>query len=68
MYKIIFHPDVEHEVQSSYDWYEEQVIGLGDDFLNELEAAYQTIAELPLTWPKFHMDFRRLLLGKFPFR
>lgn len=54
MHKITFHPDVEYEVISSYDWYENQVVGLGDDFLGELKAAYQTIIELPLTWPKFH--------------
>ena len=64
---IIFHPDVALEVKSSYDWYEKQAQGLGEDYLSELESAYETIVELPNTWPKFHRDFRRFLLGKFPF-
>ena len=55
------------EIRASYRWYEEQAIGLGNDFLVELESAYQTIAELPDTWPKFRKGFRRFLLSKFPF-
>ena len=64
---IIFHPDIEYEVKASYDWYQSQAIGLGEDFLNELENAYQTIVELPDAWPKFQVSFRRFLLSKFPF-
>ena len=64
---LAFHPDVAIEVKASYEWYQNQVHGLGDDFLRELESAYQTIVELPDTWPKFNKDYRRFLLGKFPF-
>lgn len=67
MREVIFHPEVEQEVGSSYRWYEKQAAGLGEDFLKELDAACQTIAELPFTWPKFDDDFRRFLLGRFPF-
>ncbi len=67
MADILFHPDIEQEVKDSYEWYEKQAVGLGDDFLTELETAYQTIIELPGTWPKFHTNFRRFLLSKFPF-
>ena len=65
--ELIFHPDVEKEISASYRWYEDQAIGLGDDFLNELETAYQAIMQFPNTWPKFHISFRRYLLSKFPF-
>jgi toxin ParE1/3/4 len=67
MPEIIFHPETEFEVRAAYQWYEAQVPGLGDNFLTELESAYQTIIELPSTWPKFHNSFRRFLLSKFPF-
>ena len=67
MHEVIFHPAVAIEVKASYDWYQSQAEGLGDDFLYELESAYQTIVELPDTWPKFKKDYRRFLLGKFPF-
>ena len=67
MLSIISHPDIEHEVKASYEWYQNQAVGLGDDFLTELEAAYQAIIELPNAWPKFQNGFRRFLLSKFPF-
>ena len=67
MPKVIFHPNIEIEVKSSYEWYQNQADGLGDDFLDELETAYQTIFELPDTWPKFKQHYRRFLLRKFPF-
>jgi len=67
MPKVLFHPDIQHEVKASYAWYQQQAEGLGDDFLVELEAAYDAIIELPHTWPKFQRRFRRFLLNKFPF-
>lgn len=67
MPNLTFHPDVAIEVKTSYEWYQNQAGGLGDDFLHELESAYQTIVELPDTWPKFNKHYRRFLLGKFPF-
>lgn len=65
--KIRFHPDVLDEIKSSYIWYQEQTLGLGDDYLNELESSYQAIIELPDTWPRFANKFRRFLLSKFPY-
>ena len=67
MSQIIFHPDVVNEIRSSYDWYESQAEGLGENLLSELESAYDAIIELPDTWPKFQKGFRRFLLSKFPF-
>ncbi|MFH0725417.1 MAG: type II toxin-antitoxin system RelE/ParE family toxin [Pseudomonadota bacterium] len=40
---------------------------MGDDYITELEFAFQTIAEMPDTWPKFKKDFRRYILSRFPF-
>ena len=67
MSELAFHPDVSSEIKASYDWYQEKVNGLGEDFLNEIESAYQAIVEFPQTWPKFQKGFRRFLLSKFPF-
>ena len=67
MLKLLFHPDVASEIKSSFDWYQEQADGLGDDFITELESAYEAVAELPQTWPRFQRGFRRFLLTKFPF-
>ncbi len=67
MPEIIFHPKVTNEIKSSYEWYQNCVVGLGEDYLSELESAVEAISELPDTWPKFRKGFRRFLLSKFPF-
>ena len=67
MPKIIFHPEISSEIKASYSWYQEQAAGLGDDFIAELEVAYEAITELPETWPKFQKGFRRFLLTRFPY-
>ena len=67
MPKIVFHPEIASEIKASYNWYQEQATGLGDDFIAELEAAYDAITELPETWPKFQKGFRRFLLTRFPY-
>jgi len=67
MSKLIFHPDVAKEIKASYEWYQGQAEGLGDDFLVELESAYEAIMELPNTWPNFSNNRRRFLLSRFPF-
>ncbi len=65
--RLKFHPDISQEIKKSYKWYQKQAIGLGDDFLDELEDAYQVISQLPGTWPLFQKGFRRYLLAHFPF-
>ncbi len=67
MPKLVFHPDTALEIKASYEWYQNQAEGLGDDFLTELESAFDAIAELPNTWPKFTKNCRRFLLSRFPF-
>ena len=67
MLKLVFHPDVSFEIKASYNWYQKQAEGLGEDFINELELAYQAIIEFPETWLPFQKSFRRFLLSKFPF-
>ncbi len=37
---ISFHPDVAEDIKGSYNWYENQLQGLGKRFLDELEDAY----------------------------
>lgn len=64
---IVFHPDVAIEKKASYTWYQNQAVGLGDDFISELESAYHTIQAIPDTWPKFQRGSRRFLLRRFLF-
>lgn len=67
MTNVYFHPEVARDIRESFVWYESQAKGLGDDFINELESAYETIAGLPGVWPLFKKGYRRYILTRFPF-
>jgi plasmid stabilization system protein ParE len=66
MPRLIFHPDVSYKFRESYLWYQEKAEGLGVNFLDELETAYQAILELPNAWPNHTRGFKRYLLTGFP--
>jgi hypothetical protein len=36
---------VELEVEAAFEWYEREQTGLGFEFLNELQAAYQRVVD-----------------------
>jgi toxin ParE1/3/4 len=67
MLKLIFHPDIQHEIKENYQWYEFKSQGLGEDFIAELESAFRIIMEIPDTWPVISKNFRRYQLNRFPF-
>lgn len=45
MPRIIFHPDIAREIKASYEWYQSQAEGLGDDFMAEVELANKTMGQ-----------------------
>ena len=67
MPSLVFHPDISREIREGYLWYESKSAGLGEDFLNELESAFNLVLELPDTWPIISNSFRRYLLKRFPY-
>ena len=48
-------------------WYEEQLSGLGHQFLDEAVVTFSSIAEAPLMYPVVHRNTRRTLIHRFPF-
>lgn len=55
--------------KNAYVWYEEKLIGLGDDFLITLENAYRKISENPthFSFIDSNKEIRDYLLPRFPF-
>jgi len=62
-----FHPHVEAEVKSAFDWYEKRSEGLGNRFLDELEKSFDSILENPNINVVLRGNIRRCLVAKFPF-
>ena len=53
--------------RDAYNWYEEQLVGLGEDFLMELELGYNKILANPTFYTFIEKEFRRLLINRFPY-
>jgi plasmid stabilization system protein ParE len=48
-------------------YYEKQRLGLGNEFLAELEAAMRLVVAFPNAPPQFWKGARRILLKRFPY-
>lgn len=61
-----FRPAAAADVEDAFHWYEAQRDGLGDEFLEMLRAALESIGLRPESAPVVHRDIRRHLLRHFP--
>ncbi len=61
------HPEVYEELEEARAWYEDHAVGLGDEFLDEVERAVSTIQSSPEAWPTYSHQTRRFLVHRFPF-
>ena len=67
MHQVILRPRAIKMAKDAYDWYEEQQVGLGDLFFDELENAYDKLELWPSLYIKVKKDFQQLILRKFPY-
>jgi len=67
MLPVSFHPEVKREIKESFDWYQEQSLGLGHEFTQELKEAIVSISSLPSAWTKMGQTHRRFVLSRFPY-
>ena len=65
--KIRFIHPAEQELKETYDYYEDQMAGLGDLFLNELNKTIKIIIEHPSSWTKVGKRTRRAIIKRFPY-
>lgn len=64
--KITVRPEAEAEIQEAYDWYNLQYPGLGDEFLDHVDVAFEKISQYPNSAPIVYRDIRRYLVERFP--
>jgi plasmid stabilization system protein ParE len=55
------------DIDEAYRWYEAQRIGLGREFLDQIEASLLRIALRPENYPIALRDARRALVQRFPY-
>ena len=66
MRRLIVRRRAELYAQAARDWYDEQVPGLGDQLIGELDVAVRKAQENPLYFQKVNLEIRRVLLRRFP--
>ena len=66
-YRLVAQPRADFDVAGAYRWYEDERAGLGLQFLQELRAAYDRIAEDPLRYQQLESGIRRALVRRFPY-
>ena len=67
MKPVEYHPFALEELVQAAKHYEAKVEGLGERFLDEIEAAVADVTEAPDRWPYFLLNTRRRLLDRFPY-
>jgi toxin ParE1/3/4 len=66
-YRLISEPPADLDVEAAFEWYENERPGLGLEFLDELRASYNRIADGPLKYQELRGGIRRALLRRFPY-
>jgi plasmid stabilization system protein ParE len=65
--KLIIAPEAALDIEEAYSWYERQRTGLGEEFLNCVDACMSAICRTPEIHEKVHEDYRRGLVRRFPY-
>jgi len=60
-------PEAQVDIKDTAFWYEDQYVGLGIRFRDELRMTLGHIADNPLRFPMIEEDVRRALLHRFPY-
>jgi toxin ParE1/3/4 len=67
-YQLEFTAAAKADVQESYDWYEQKLPGLGDDFLDAVEDQIHFIHSNAASIAIFIDDYRKVNTKRFPFK
>ncbi|MCB9762430.1 MAG: type II toxin-antitoxin system RelE/ParE family toxin [Alphaproteobacteria bacterium] len=55
------------DLLEAWAWYEDQRLGLGDEFTVCVEAALEKVARFPEAWATVHGEVRRVIVRRFPY-
>jgi plasmid stabilization system protein ParE len=65
--KVYLRPEAEADIEDAATWYDRQRKGLGQEFLDDVLVALDTISENPNIYPVVHRQSRRAVVRRFPF-
>jgi plasmid stabilization system protein ParE len=65
--KLVVAPEAEQDIAGAYAWYEEQRLGLGEEFLSCVDACMEAIRRTPEIHAVVYENYRRGLVRRFPY-
>jgi plasmid stabilization system protein ParE len=65
--RLIVRPEAQLDIDEAGFWYDDQQLGLGDRFSDELSKLLGRITDHPLHFPVLDLGVRRGLLNVFPY-
>jgi len=65
--KVSFLALAQRELDDAVAWYNEQAVGLGQEFLDELDRTVRRAVAFPLSCPEIEPGVGRGLLARFPY-
>jgi plasmid stabilization system protein ParE len=66
-FEVIFKPLAIAEVSEAFDWYGQEHIQMGGQFLEQLERTTGFLSQNPHLYPQVQDDIRRANLNQFPY-
>ena len=60
-------PEAEADLDGAFEWYEDQLLGLGDEFMAAVEQQFERILENPRLYQVIHGSVKRALTRRFPY-
>lgn len=67
-YQLELTEEARFDIEEAWLWYDQQKTGLGEEFLNSLEASLYQIEQNPLFFQEAYNTVRVALLRRFPYK
>ncbi|MDP2903657.1 MAG: type II toxin-antitoxin system RelE/ParE family toxin [Methylovulum sp.] len=67
-YCVIVSPEAENDLKEIFSWYEDNRMGLGYDFLLQVDAGINFVKRNPEIHPIEHKGTRKHLIKRFPYK
>lgn len=64
---LVLRHEAEADILEAFRWYESKRVGLGEDFVDEVDAAFVRVTEVPGSFPIVYRGLRRVVLRRFPY-
>lgn len=67
-YCVIVSPEAENDLKEIFSWYEDKRVGLGYDFLLQVDAGINFVKRNPESHPIEYKGTRKHLIKRFPYK